>query len=246
LQKRGDLKDRWGMMTKDQRKTFFLQHHASMGQDLLMKITQTTSHTFSSSQETGFAAKGDWMDEIDLDKMYVDKPEQLVAIKANSKKMVCPFRGVDLYEHITYNSMSNDTQASKINRTITMQQDSSLKASKKIKSDSAGQRALPGGPQKLSTAALAKLVAFKETMNTLSETIKTQSEDCPADVPKKFLDNMQLKLTEMIAYSAEIDVAIEAGTGKISELASGAKTAMKAAQTALVTVSNLTATLNAM
>ena len=246
LSKRGDLKDRWGMMNKDQRKAFFIEHHASMGSDLVLKITQTTAHSFSSSQETGFAAKGDWMDEVDLDKMYKDKPEQLVAIKANSKKMLCPFRGVDLYEHITYASMSNDTQASNINRTINMQQDSLLKATKKIKSISAGQKAEPGGPPKLSTAALAKLVAFKETMNTLSETIKTQSDDCPADVPKKFIDHMQLKLTEMIAYSAEIDVAIEAGTGKISEFASGSKAVMKAAQAALVTVSNLTAALKSM
>jgi hypothetical protein len=249
LQKRGDLKDRWGMMTKDERKTFFLAHHASMGPDLVLKISQTTAHSFSSSQETGFAAKGDWMDEADLDKMYHDKPEQLVAIKASSKKMLCPFRGVDLYEHITYASMSNDTQASKINRTIHMQQDSVLKATKKNKSIAAGQaqKALPGGPPKLSAAAVAKLVAFKETMNTLSETIKTQSDDdCLADVPKKFIDHMQLKQAEMNAYSAEIDVAIENGTGKISEFASGAKTVMKAAQAALVTVSNLTATLKSM
>jgi hypothetical protein len=65
-------------------------------------------------------------------------------------------------------------------------------------------------------------------------------------VPNKFIDHMQLKLTEMMAYSAEIDVAIEAGTGKIVEFATGAKTVMKAAQAALVTVSNLTATLESM
>jgi hypothetical protein len=246
LQKRGDLKDRWGMMSKDERKAFFIQHHASMGQDLVLKITQTTEHSFSSSQETGFAAKGDWMDEIDLDKMYKDKPDQLLAIKANSKKMLCPFRGVDLYEHITYASMSNDTQASKSSRTIDMSQDSSLKATKKIKAISEGPRALPGGPPKLSTAALAKLVAFKGTMNTLNETIKAQIDDCPDEVPKKFIDHLQLKLTEMMAYSAEIDVAIEAGTGKIVEFATGAKTVMKAAQAALITVSNLTFTLQSM
>ncbi len=83
-------------------------------------------------------------------------------------------------------------------------------------------------------------------MNTLSKTIKTQSDDCLADVPKKFIDHMQLKLTEMNAYSAEIDVAIDAGKGKLSELMTGAKTVMRAAQEALVTVSNLAATLESM
>jgi hypothetical protein len=246
LQKRGDLKDRWGMMSKDERKAFFIQHHASMGQDLVMNITESTEHSFVRSQETGFATTGDWMDEVDLGEMYKNKPEQLLAIKETSKKMLCPFRGVDLYEHITYASMSKDTEASKMTRNIEMTQDSSLKATKKMKAISEGQRALPGGPPKLSTAALAKLVAFKETMKILSETIKTQNDACHDDVPKKFIDHMQLKLTEMMAYSAEIDVAIEAGTGKIVEFATGAKTVMKAAQAALVTVSNLTATLESM
>ncbi len=42
LQKRGDLKDRWGVMSRDQRQQFFKEHHAAMGQDLTMLITQTT------------------------------------------------------------------------------------------------------------------------------------------------------------------------------------------------------------
>ena len=60
------------------------------------------------------------------------------------------------------------------------------------------------------------------------------------------MDHMQLKMAEMMAYSAEIDVAIDAGRGKVSELMAGAKPVMRAAQEALVTVTSLTATLGAM
>ena len=66
------------------------------------------------------------------------------------------------------------------------------------------------------------------------------------DVPAKFIDHMQLKLTEMMAFKAEIDVVLELGMGKIVELLLGAKTVMSAAQEALVTVSTITASLEAM
>ena len=246
LQKRGDLKDRWGVMSRDQRKAFFQQHHSAMGEDLVMQITQTTKHTFSSSQEIGFATKGDWMDDEDLEKLYKDKPEQLMAIKANSKKMLCPLRGVELHEHITYNSLTNDKQASTISRTIAMQQDTSLKAAKKPKSIASGPKAEPGGPPKLSASAIKKLGALLETIGTLSDAIQTQNEKCTEDVPAKFIDHMQLKLTEMMAFKAEIDVVLELGMGKIVELLLGAKTVMSAAQEALVTVSTITASLEAM
>jgi hypothetical protein len=246
LQKRGDLKDRWGVMSRDQRKAFVQQHHAAMGEDLVMQITQTTKHTFSSSQEIGFATKGDWMDDEDLDELYKDKPEQLMAIKANSKKMLCPFRGVELHEHITYNSVTNDKQASTISRTIAMQQDSSLKAAKKPKALARGPKALPGGPPKLSASAIKKLTALLETIGTLSETINTQKAKCTEDVPAKFIDHMQLKLTEMMAFKAEIDVVLELGMGKIVDIVPAAKTVMSAAQEALVTVSTITASLEAM
>ncbi len=101
LQKRGDLKDRWGVMSREQRKQFFLEHHAAMGQNLVLQITQTTQNMYSSSQKIGFATRGDWMDGADLEKVYKDKPDQFDAIMANSKKMLCPFRGVQLVEHIT-------------------------------------------------------------------------------------------------------------------------------------------------
>ena len=110
LMQRGDLKDRWAVMSRDQRKHFFQERHAAMGSDVALRIKQTTAHTFSSSQEIGFGTQGDWMDNEDLDKLYKDKPDQLRAIKANSKKMKCPFRGVELIEHITYNSLMNDKQ----------------------------------------------------------------------------------------------------------------------------------------
>jgi hypothetical protein len=217
-----------------------------MGSDVALRITQSTTHTFSSSQQAGFATKGDWMDTADLEKLYQDKPDQLKSIQDNCKKMQCPLRGVELFQHITYNSMTNDQQKSDISRTITMDQERSLKASKKPKSIVAGPKAEPGGPPKLSVSAIAKLQALKETIGTLGETMKTKGENCADDVPQKFLCHMQLKLAEMTAIGVEIDGCIEIGRGKISELLTVAKTAMKAAQAALVTVSNLTDTLEAM
>jgi hypothetical protein len=245
LQKRGDLKDRWGVMTRDQRKHFFKEHHAAMGSDVAMHITQITAHTFSSSQESGFASTGAWMDIDDLDELYKDKPDQLASIKATAKKMTCPFRGVELVEHITYNSVTNERQKSEINRNISMRQESTLKAAKKL-SIASGPKAEPGGPPKLSAPAIAKLATLKESMSTLSDTIKTTAESCPEDLPKKFIDHMQLKEVEMMAYRAEIDVSIDFGRGKSSELMAGAKTVMRAAQEALVAVTNLAATLGAM
>jgi hypothetical protein len=246
LMQRGDLKDRWSVMNREQRKHFFQEHHAAMGSDVALRITQSTTHTFSSSQQAGFATKGDWMDTADLDKLYEGKPDQLKSIKENCKKMLCPLRGVELLQHITYNSMTNDQQKSEINRTITMAQERALKASKKPKAIVAGPKAEPGGPPKLSVSAIAKLQALRETMETLGETMKTKGENCAEDVPKKILCHMQLKRAEMTAIGVEIDGAIEIGRGKISEVLTEAKTAMKAAQAALVTVSNLTDTLEAM
>jgi hypothetical protein len=246
LQKRGDLKDRWGVMSREQRKQFFLEHHAAMGQDLVLQITQTTQNMYSSSQKIGFATRGDWMDVADLEKVYKDKPDQFDAIMANSKKMLCPFRGVELVEHITYNSRTDDQQQSMIQRNITMSQESSLKAAKKMKAITSGPKAEPGGPPKLSAAAVAKLGILKETMATLRDTIETKKDSCTDEVPKKFMDHMQLKTAEMMAHSAEIDVVIDAGRGKVSELMAVAKLVMRAAKEALATVTSLTVTLDAM
>eukprot|EP00435_Cladocopium_sp_Y103_P000455 s2333_g1.t1 len=83
-------------------KEFYQKYKELAGPDLLTRLQETVTESKKTSSVVSFEGTGEFLDEIDLDKKYQDKPDQLANLKANTRTYFCPVRQVQLFEDVKY------------------------------------------------------------------------------------------------------------------------------------------------
>ena len=87
----------------------------------------------STWEEESFRHNGHYLDKVDMDEKYKNKPLQLASIYENAKKINCPIRNCDLWEDPDYQSTAASGSAAKDSMKRSLVQDNSkfLPAEKK-------------------------------------------------------------------------------------------------------------------
>ena len=75
-----------------------------------MKMQETIVHSTAKTSSVKFTGTGTFMDETDLNAKYAGKPEQLEAIKQNTRRLMCPIRRVVLFEDVSFTSATEDQE----------------------------------------------------------------------------------------------------------------------------------------
>ena len=105
--KRGELAEDWTAVSETEKQKFFKECSDLAGNELLMKMQETIVHSTAKTSSVKFTGTGTFMDETDLNAKYVGKPEQLEAIKQNTRRLMCPIRRVLLFEDVSFTSTTS-------------------------------------------------------------------------------------------------------------------------------------------
>ena len=108
--KRGELAEDWTAVSETEKQKFFKECSDLAGNELLMKMQETIVHSTVKTSSVKFTGTGTFMDETDLNAKYAGKPQQLEAIKQNTRRLMCPIRRVVLFEDISFTSATEDQE----------------------------------------------------------------------------------------------------------------------------------------
>ena len=108
--KRGELAEDWTAVSETEKQKFFKECSDLAGNELLMKMQETIVHSTAKTSSVKFTGTGAFMDETDLNAKYASKPEQLEAIKQNTRRLMCPIRRVLLFEDVRFTSTTEDQE----------------------------------------------------------------------------------------------------------------------------------------
>lgn len=234
-----DLSISFSTLTRDERADFFLKNADLMGKDLAKAITNTASLSYTDEQVDGFLASGKWLDEIDLDEKYKNKPEQLAEIKKRARTFVHPTRQVKLYEDLDFDSTAGLTAKRKAEQRVESQSNEQEKKPKRQKTEKSSEAKTEKRAEKPLTAQqqekYAKLAKkLDDAITTLEETDTTvKSEQYVDYIAKAAHDTSNRALLEAQAQKAALALMLEPGwEGKATQVEKEIRDKMGKAQTA--------------
>ena len=234
-----DLSISFSTLTRDERADFFLKNADLMGKDLAKAITNTASLSYTDEQVDGFLASGKWLDEIDLDEKYKNKPEQLAEIKKRARTFVHPTRQVKLYEDLDFDSSAGLTAKRKAEQRVESQSNEQEKKPKRQKTEKSSEAKTEKRAEKPLTAQqqekYAKLAKkLDDAITTLEETDTTvKSEQYVDYIAKAAHDTSNRALLEAQAQKAALTLMLEPGwAGKATQVEKEIRDKMGKAQTA--------------
>ena len=108
--KRGELAEDWTAVSETEKQKFFKECSDLAGNELLMKMQETIVHSSVKTSSVKFTGTGTFMDETDLNAKYAGKPQQLEAIKQNTRRLMCPIRRVVMFEDVSFTSATEDQE----------------------------------------------------------------------------------------------------------------------------------------
>ena len=94
----------WDDMNKHKKAEFIGLAKDLFGSDLRGRLQQFLEEDIESRESISLSGTGKFFDSPDLRDKYKNKPQQLQAILANTKTVVCPLSGVILYENMQHES----------------------------------------------------------------------------------------------------------------------------------------------
>ena len=234
-----DLSISFSTLTRDERADFFLKNADLMGKDLAKAITNTASLSYTDEQVDGFLASGKWLDEIDLDEKYKNKPEQLAEIKKRARTFVHPTRQVKLYEDLDFDSTAGLTAKRTAEQRVESQSNEQEKKPKRQKTEKSSEAKTEKRAEKPLTAQqqekYAKLAKkLDDAITTLEETDTTvKSEQYVDYIAKAAHDTSNRALLEAQAQKAALALMLEPGwEGKATQVEKEIRDKMGKAQTA--------------
>ena len=177
--------------SNEAKKDFFQQHSALTGQELKKELEITLSQVEKERARDYDEQVAEWLDEIDLQAKYKDKPAQLKSILEKAEKREHPTRGVTLYADITYLSQRTGIVEVETAGKRKATSHEVLKAAKKIKDEK--QEKQKRGPSSaftakpLATSQRAKLAKIEQKLGQVKEEHKQFGEYKEDPIPLQFL-----------------------------------------------------------
>lgn len=149
-----------------------------------LEVTVSESHKLSSS--TKFQGVDKFRDEVDIMKLYKDKPEQAASILKNADSFVCPNRGVKLYADIEYEGAREQVEEHTQEKKRQLSQDQTIKppkkpTNKKSKTD-AGVAEADEAASKGKGKGKGKVKPWTDKENKKTDKVKKDLQEVSAEV----------------------------------------------------------------
>ena len=239
LRRKPELKDKWVNMSVENKYDFFVKNHKAMGDQLPALIEQSVQHVASRAKTAGFTMKGEYMDVVDLKKLYEGKPEQLASVMANAKQITCPVRGVVLYENPVYNSKFEDEQRVEESRSVQIHGKSKLRGSSSSTHVPKKQRAIT--TDCFSQSVLSKLAKLETAVDEKLKWSLGILELAEKDVrcPAVLREQNTVKRAQLQEKQAELTMMIESKSGDHKKMFADVKTALWSHDQGITTLNKL-------
>ena len=233
---RGALVEDWSSVTEEEKRQFYVDAEDKCGNELLLKMQETITHSTMKRSTVKFTGTGDFMDEIDLDIKYANKPDQLANIKKNTRTMLCPVRRVKLFEDMKYVSetQEEETRQEEKKRKLEMAPKAQPKAKTRIgkKPEEAPEIKLKAGEKKKLNKKAESIKTTRLSLMDMKHKAERLKEFIPAYILKHSADTM----TDMTTTEEVIEKAIDAGAGDIGDLTAKADETIEKGNAALARI----------
>lgn len=225
----GTLAKDWTNVSENEKKEFYQKYKEMAGQDLLTRLQETVTEHKKTSSAVSFEGTGDYIDEIDLDEKYKNKPDQLAAIKANTRTYFCSVRQVQLNEDVKYKRKAVETEEyMKVQKrkmqSIPLEQgegdgtaadSSSCKKGKKEAAKSELPKLKAGGKKKVSKKV--ELMNAKK-LQLMDWNCKARGEKVKDLVPSYVVKASTKLVDDAVAFGVECDSILDSGHGDADEV----------------------------
>ena len=225
----GSLAQDWTKVTENEKKEFYKKYQEQAGPDLLTRLQETVTESKKTSSAVSFEGTGDFLDEIDLEEKYKNKPDQLAAIKANTRTYFCPVRQVQLFEDVKYKRTAVETEEyAKVQKrkrqSIPLEQgerdetaadSSQCKKGKKEAAKSELPKLKAGGKKKISKKV--ELMNAKK-LQLMDWNCKARGDKVKDLVPGYVVKASTKLVDDAVAFGVECDSILESGHGDADEV----------------------------
>ena len=143
----------WDKMPKEKKIAFIKENHELMGENLKAKLQAVCTEELQRSFSISLQGNGAFLDSPDLAEKYKNKPDQLTNVRAKANSIICPTRGVRIYEDLRYVSGFKDEATHTTKRKLDLSTEETVRAKK----------AKP--PPKIPKAKAQALVSGTEDLN---------------------------------------------------------------------------------
>ena len=224
----GSLAEDWTKVTENERKEFYQKYKELAGSDLLTRLQETVTESKRTNSAVSFEGTGDFLDEIDLEEKYKNKPDQLTAIKANTRTYFCPIRQVQLFEDVKYKRRAVETEEyTKVQKrktqSIPLEQGEPGTAADSSQCKKGKKEAAKIELPKLKAGGKKKIFKKLELMNT--KKLQLMDWNCKArgekvkDLVPAYVVNASTKLVDdAVAFGVECDSILESGHADADEV----------------------------
>ena len=106
----GNLVKEFTSVSGDRLQEFYSNFSNLRGEDLRMKIEETVTDWKTATTTYKFTQDAEFMDEIEVRKKYVDRPNVAENILLNGRRFFCPVKKVMLFADPKYNAKVEDTE----------------------------------------------------------------------------------------------------------------------------------------
>lgn len=218
ISKRGALVEDWNQVSDEAKRKFYADCEATAGPDLVLKMQETIVHYTRKSSAVKFTGTGLFLDEEDLCAKYATKPNQLMAIKENSRQLLCPIRNVVLFEDVSFSAetLDEETRVEERKRKVEMAPapDTKKKSAKPQVKQEVEEHKLKAGDKKKLGKKIEQLKAQRLAIMDLLTTAHKFSALIPEYVVKHGKD----KTDHILTLIDNLESTIEKGTGAVEDM----------------------------
>ena len=226
LARNGNLVPDWTDVSDEQKKHFYQNFHNLSGGDLLARLQETVSEVKKQATVVSFEGTGEFLDEVDLDRKYGEKQEQLANIKQNTRRFFCAIRQVWLYEDIRYIRKQKDEEEVSRVQKRKVQQIPKEQAAVEDKTKKAKEaKALPDQSKetKLKAGQVKKIQKKVTALNNKKLSVmdlccKARLENVRDLVPTYVVQSATKVCDEVVAFVAMCDAAVSQEVGDAQAL----------------------------
>ena len=198
--------------SKEAKKDFFLQHATLAGNDLKQELEHATTQLERETTNDYDDADTAWLDEVDLQQKYKDKPDQLKSIMDTAETREHPTRKVTLYADINFSSKHSkrhEVEAETKRKCTSMETVKGAKKPKKEKPEKTEDKPLNKGQK-------AKLTKLEHKLEEI-KVLWGQQQQCTHDqflktfLPQTVLESALKAMADVDACIAEVPLVLGDG-----------------------------------
>ena len=120
-------------MPKDKKVAFIKENHELMGEHLKAKLQAVCTEEIQRNITISLHGNGTFLDSPDLAEKYKNKPDQLTNVRAKANSIICPTRGVRVYEDLRYESGFKDEATHTTKRKLDLSTEDAVRPKAKAK-----------------------------------------------------------------------------------------------------------------